>query len=45
MENRTILFDAHQIMGARETLRLEAGMNLYGSDMDESILLLETGLI
>lgn len=25
-------------LGARDTLRLEAGMNLYGSDMDESIL-------
>ena len=24
-------------LGARDTLRLEAGMNLYGSDMDESI--------
>ena len=23
-------------LGARDTLRLEAGMNLYGSDMDES---------
>ncbi|WP_299776362.1 glycine cleavage system aminomethyltransferase GcvT [uncultured Pseudoteredinibacter sp.] len=25
-------------LGARDTLRLEAGMNLYGSDMDEAIL-------
>ncbi|WP_299982852.1 glycine cleavage system aminomethyltransferase GcvT [uncultured Pseudoteredinibacter sp.] len=25
-------------LGARDTLRLEAGMNLYGSDMDETIL-------
>ena len=24
-------------LGARDTLRLEAGMNLYGTDMDESI--------
>jgi aminomethyltransferase len=24
-------------LGARDTLRLEAGMNLYGSDMDETI--------
>src|SRR5690606_20533365 len=24
-------------LGARDTLRLEAGMNLYGQDMDESI--------
>ncbi|MBB6523859.1 glycine cleavage system aminomethyltransferase GcvT [Pseudoteredinibacter isoporae] len=25
-------------LGARDTLRLEAGMNLYGSDMDENVL-------
>lgn len=25
-------------LGARDTLRLEAGMNLYGNDMDESVL-------
>ena len=31
-------------LGARDTLRLEAGMNLYGSDMDESVLPLESGL-
>ena len=31
-------------LGARDTLRLEAGMNLYGSDMDESISPLECGL-
>ena len=31
-------------LGARDTLRLEAGMNLYGSDMDESTNPLETGL-
>lgn len=31
-------------LGARDTLRLEAGMNLYGSDMDENITPLETGL-
>ena len=31
-------------LGARDTLRLEAAMNLYGSDMDESILPLEAGL-
>src|SRR5690606_17241968 len=24
-------------LGARDTLRLEAGMNLYGQDMDESV--------
>ncbi len=31
-------------LGARDTLRLEAGMNLYGSDMDESTNPLETGI-
>lgn len=31
-------------LGARDTLRLEAGMNLYGQDMDESISPLESGL-
>lgn len=31
-------------LGARDTLRLEAGMNLYGSDMDETISPLEAGL-
>lgn len=31
-------------LGARDTLRLEAGMNLYGSDMDEQTLPLEAGL-
>jgi aminomethyltransferase len=31
-------------LGARDTLRLEAGMNLYGSDMDESTQPLESGL-
>lgn len=31
-------------LGARDTLRLEAGMNLYGSDMDESLSPLESGL-
>ena len=31
-------------LGARDTLRLEAGMNLYGSDMDESTSPLETAL-
>ncbi len=30
--------------GARDTLRLEAGMNLYGQDMDESVTPLESGL-
>ncbi|MES9994453.1 MAG: glycine cleavage system aminomethyltransferase GcvT [Candidatus Thiodiazotropha sp.] len=31
-------------LGARDTLRLEAGMNLYGSDMDEESSPLESGL-
>lgn len=31
-------------LGARDTLRLEAGMNLYGADMDESTSPLEAGL-
>ena len=29
---------------ARDTLRLEAGMNLYGQDMDETVTPLESGL-
>jgi aminomethyltransferase len=31
-------------LGARDTLRLEAGMNLYGNDMDETRHPLESGL-
>jgi aminomethyltransferase len=31
-------------LGARDTLRLEAGMNLYGQDMDETISPLNAGL-
>ncbi len=31
-------------LGARDTLRLEAGMNLYGNDMDEATSPLEAGL-
>jgi aminomethyltransferase len=31
-------------LGARDTLRLEAGMHLYGSDMDETTQPLESGL-
>ncbi len=31
-------------LGARDTLRLEAGMNLYGRDMDENWSPLESGL-
>jgi aminomethyltransferase len=31
-------------LGARDTLRLEAGMNLYGQDMDEQVTPLESGL-
>jgi aminomethyltransferase len=31
-------------LGARDTLRLEAGMNLYGQDMDESVTPFEAAL-
>jgi aminomethyltransferase len=31
-------------LGCRDTLRLEAGMNLYGADMDESVSPLVSGL-
>ncbi len=31
-------------LGARDTLRLEAGLNLYGQDMDRSVSPLECGL-
>jgi aminomethyltransferase len=31
-------------LGARDTLRLEAGMRLYGQDMDETTTVLEAGL-
>jgi aminomethyltransferase len=31
-------------LGARDTLRLEAGMNLYGNDMDETISPLESNM-
>ena len=31
-------------LGARDTLRLEAGMNLYGQDMDDGISPLDAGL-
>jgi aminomethyltransferase len=31
-------------LGARDTLRLEAGLNLYGNDMDESTQPFESGL-
>ncbi len=31
-------------LGARDTLRLEAGMNLYGQDMDETVSPLASGL-
>lgn len=31
-------------LGARDTLRLEAGMNLYGNDMDESISPLQANM-
>ena len=43
---RTLLDEgAHACgLGARDTLRLEAGMNLYGQDMDETRSPLESGL-
>ncbi len=31
-------------LGARDTLRLEAGLNLYGTDMDETVTPYESGL-
>jgi aminomethyltransferase len=31
-------------LGARDTLRLEAGMNLYGQDMDATVTPMESGL-
>ncbi len=31
-------------LGARDTLRLEAGLNLYGQDMDDTVTPLESGL-
>ena len=31
-------------LGARDTLRLEAGMNLYGQDMDDAVSPLEAGM-
>ncbi|MGV0035230.1 MAG: glycine cleavage system aminomethyltransferase GcvT [Candidatus Azotimanducaceae bacterium WSBS_2022_MAG_OTU7] len=31
-------------LGARDTLRLEAGMNLYGNDMDESVTPFESNM-
>ena len=47
----TALWDALQTrdvapcgLGARDTLRLEAGMNLYGQDMDETVTPFECGL-
>lgn len=46
----TLWQDLHQAgvracgLGARDTLRLEAGMNLYGQDMDDSIQPYQAGL-
>ena len=31
-------------LGARDTLRLEAGMNLYGNDMDETVTPFESNM-
>jgi len=42
---RLLQNDVHPCgLGARDTLRLEAGMNLYGTDMDEQANPLESGL-
>lgn len=42
---RLIAADIHPCgLGARDTLRLEAGLNLYGSDMDEKVTPLESNL-
>jgi aminomethyltransferase len=41
------ILDAHIApcgLGARDTLRLEAGLNLYGADMDETVTPLESNL-
>lgn len=50
-DDAILLWDALQAagvrpcgLGARDTLRLEAGMNLYGSDMSEASTPLESGL-
>ena len=49
-EAETIWNALHQVgvapcgLGARDTLRLEAGMNLYGQDMDETVSPLDAGL-
>ena len=43
--SKALLFGAEPVgLGARDTLRLEAGMNLYGSEMDESISPLECNM-
>jgi aminomethyltransferase len=40
-----ITYDVRPIgLGARDTLRLEAGLNLYGQDMDETVTPLESNL-
>ncbi len=51
-ENRTVSFWNALLaagvkpagLGARDTLRLEAGMNLYGQDMDDTVSPLEAGM-
>lgn len=43
--NKLLAADFHPCgLGARDTLRLEAGLNLYGSDMDETVTPLESNL-
>ena len=44
--NKLIAAGAKSIgLGARDSLRLEAGLNLYGSDMDEAVSPLESNLL
>jgi aminomethyltransferase len=44
--NKLITVGAQPIgLGARDSLRLEAGLNLYGSDMDEAVSPLESNLL
>lgn len=43
-ENLSALGVAPCGLGARDTLRLEAGLNLYGADMDETVTPLESNL-